>query len=198
MSAGPRRLAIALVHHPVLDARRAIVTTAITNLDVHDLARSARTYGASDYFIVHPITAQRELLARICEHWRDGAGGKRIPDRKVALELVRPVATLAEAYEALGGRSHIEVWVTAARSSIGAPVTLREARARLSGDGAERGAADRPVLLVFGTGWGLADEVIAGADALLEPVRAQAATGYNHLSVRAACAILLDRLLGFS
>jgi hypothetical protein len=184
-----RRLAIALVHYPILDAKRAIVTTAITNLDVHDLARSARTYGASDYFIVHPITAQRDLLARICEHWREGAGGKRIPDRKVALELVRPVTTLADAYEALGGRSEIEVWVTAARS-MGAPVTLRDARTRLEGEG-------KPVLLVFGTGWGLADEVIQGADALLEPVRARDATGYNHLSVRAACAIMLDRLLGF-
>jgi hypothetical protein len=183
-----RRLAIALVHYPVLDAKRAIVTTAITNLDVHDLARSARTYGVSDYFIVHPITAQRELLARICEHWRDGAGGKRIPDRKLALELVRPVTTLAEACDALGGRSEIEVWVTAARS-VGAPVTLKAARSRLETEG-------KPVLLVFGTGWGLADDVILGADALLEPVRASAATGYNHLSVRAACAIILDRLLG--
>jgi len=184
-----RRLAIALVHYPVLDAKRAIVTTAITNLDVHDLARSARTYGVSDYFIVHPITAQRELLARICEHWRDGAGGKRIPDRKLALELVRPVTKLEEAYEALGGRCEVEVWVTAARS-MGTPVTLKDARARLEGEG-------KAVLLVFGTGWGLADEVITAADALLEPVRAAAATGYNHLSVRAACAIMLDRLLGF-
>lgn len=188
MTIKTRRLAIALVHHPVLDKQRAIVTTAITNLDVHDLARSARTYGASDYFIVHPITAQRELLARICEHWRDGAGGKRIPDRKLALELVRPVSTLAEAYEALGGRDKVEVWVTAARS-VGAPVTIAAARERLIGEG-------KPVLLVFGTGWGLADSVIAEADALLEPVSAREATGYNHLSVRAACAIVLDRLLG--
>jgi hypothetical protein len=183
-----RRLAIALVHYPVLDKQRTIVTTAITNLDIHDLARSARTYGVSDYFIIHPIQAQRDLLARICDHWRDGAGGKRIPDRKVALELVRPVSTFAEACEALGGRSEIEVWVTAARS-LGAPVTLREARTRLDGEG-------KPVLLVFGTGWGLAGEIIAGADALLEPVRAREPTGYNHLSVRAACAIMLDRLRG--
>jgi hypothetical protein len=184
----PRRLAIALLHHPVLDAKGEVVTTTITNMDVHDLARSARTYGVTDYFIVHPITAQRVLLARICEHWRDGAGGKRIPDRKIALELVRSVTTLDEAYEAMGGRSAIEVWVTAARS-VGAPVPLPEARGRLDGEG-------KPVLLVFGTGWGLAPEVISSADALLEPVRAREATGYNHLSVRAACAILLDRLRG--
>jgi hypothetical protein len=183
-----RRLAIALVHHPVLDAKNAIVTTAITNLDVHDLARSARTYGVTDYFIVHPITAQRELVARILDHWRDGPGGKRIPDRKLALELVRPVATLNEAYEALGGRQDVEVWVTAARS-LASPVPLSQARERLDAGG-------KPVLLVFGTGWGLAPEVVDGADALLEPVKAREATGYNHLSVRAACAIILDRLRG--
>jgi hypothetical protein len=183
-----RRLAIALVHHPVLDAKAAVVTTAITNLDVHDLARSARTYGVTDYFIVHPITAQRDLLTRICDHWRDGAGGRRIPDRKLALELVRPVATLGDAYAALGGREAIEVWATAART-LASPVSLRDAGLRLEGEGG-------PVLLVFGTGWGLAPEVIASADALLEPVSARLATGYNHLSVRAACAIILDRLLG--
>ena len=32
-----RRLAIALVHYPVLDGKGEVVTTAITNLDVHDL-----------------------------------------------------------------------------------------------------------------------------------------------------------------
>ena len=98
--------------------------------------------------------------------------------------------TIAIVYAALGGRDAIEVWVTAARSALGEPVTLRDARLRLEGDG-------KPVLLVFGTGWGLADEVIQAADVLLEPVRAREATGYNHLSVRAACAIMLDRLLGF-
>jgi hypothetical protein len=184
-----RRLAIALVHHPVLDKARAVVTTAITNLDVHDLARSARTYGVSDYFIVHPITAQRDLLRRICEHWQEGAGGKRIPDRKAALALVRPVVTLEEAFEALGGRASIEVWATAARK-LRPPSTLASARAQLEGEG-------KPVLVVFGTGWGLADSVIDDADALLEPVRARQETGYNHLSVRAACAITLDRLRGF-
>jgi hypothetical protein len=110
-----RRVAIALVHHPVLDGKGAVVTTAITNLDVHDLARSARTYGVSDYFLVHPIAVQRELVQRICDHWRDGSSGKRIPDRKLALELVRPVASLDEVFEAFGGRGGVKVWVTAAR-----------------------------------------------------------------------------------
>jgi hypothetical protein len=180
-------LSIALVHHPVLDGQAAIVTTAVTNLDVHDLSRSARTYGCSDYFIAHPIAAQRELVERIRQHWTDGSSGRRIPDRREALRLLRIVATLDDAIAALGGRDAVEVWVTAARA-LGPAISFAEARARLA-------RAEKPVLLVFGTGWGLAASVIAGADALLEPISAVRGD-YNHLSVRSACAIALDRLHG--
>jgi len=183
-----RRVAVALVHHPILDSSGGIVTTAITNLDVHDLSRSCRSYGASDYFIVHPIAAQRELVARICDHWENGSSGKRIPARKVALALVRIVSSLGEAIEQLGGRDNVEVWVTAARD-VGPPMTLRAARDVVHSEG-------KNVLIVFGTGWGLAPEVIASADVVLEPVRAEVNADYNHLSVRSACAIILDRLLG--
>jgi hypothetical protein len=183
-----RRVAIALVHHPVLDGQGATVTTAVTNLDVHDLSRSARTYGCSDYFVVHPIAAQRELVERIREHWTDGSSGKRIPDRREALTVLRVVESLEVAFGALGGRAAIDVWVTAARR-LGDTMAFAEARARLRED------EGKPVLLVFGTGWGLAPGVLEGADALLEPIRA-ARGDYNHLSVRSACAIALDRLLG--
>lgn len=183
-----RRFAIALVHHPVLDAQGGIVTTAITNLDVHDLARSARTYGASDYFIAHPVAAQRALVERICDHWEHGSSGKRIPSRKDALGLVRVVDSLGAAVEALGGRENVETWVTAARD-VAPPITLHEARVRLHSPG-------KNVLVIFGTGWGLAPEIIDGADATLEPVRAETNAEYNHLSVRSACAIILDRLAG--
>ncbi len=183
-----RRVAIALVHHPVLDAQAAVVTTAITNLDVHDLARSARTYGVTDYFLVHPIAAQRELVARICQHWAEGSSGRRIPDRKVALALVRTEPSLDDVYARLGGREAIELWVTAARE-IGTTLTLAKARESLAGEG-------KPVLILFGTGWGLAKAPIESADAALASIRAAEPTGYNHLSVRAACAITLDRLLG--
>jgi len=183
-----RRVAVALVHFPIVDSAGKIVTTAITNLDVHDLSRSCKTYGASDYFIVHPVAAQRELVARICDHWENGSSGKRIPARKVALALVRIVTSLEEAIEKLGGRENVEIWVTAARD-VAPPITLKAARERVHSDG-------KNVLIVFGTGWGLAPEVIAMADTVLEPVRAEVNAEYNHLSVRSACAIILDRLFG--
>ncbi|MGA3121641.1 MAG: RNA methyltransferase [Polyangiaceae bacterium] len=182
-----RRCAIALVHHPVLDGSGAIVTTAVTNLDVHDLARSARTFGCTDYFVVHPIAAQRELVKRIRDHWTDGSGGRRIPDRREALGVLRIVESLDVAFEQLGGRSRVEVWATAARP-LGATLTFQEARARLAGEGTH-------VLILFGTGWGLAPSAISAADGLLQPIVAEDPR-YNHLSVRAACAIALDRLFG--
>ena len=76
--------------------------------------------------------------------------------------------------------------VTSARPSAGG--TSSEAlSARLAAPGP-------PVLMVFGTGWGLAPEVMARADLRLAPV--QGPSDYNHLSVRAAAAVILDRLLG--
>jgi hypothetical protein len=180
-----REVSIALVHHPVLDGRREIVTTAVTNLDVHDLARSARTYGCRRYFIVHPVEAQRQLVGRIVDHWTHGSSAKRIPDRKEALSIVETTTSLEATYAAMGGRDAIEVWVTAARD-FERRHTMREARDELRGDG-------KPVLVLFGTGWGLAASVVDAADAVLAPVRGP--TSYNHLSVRAACAIVLDRLL---
>ena len=180
-----RSLAIALVHRPVLDKEGLVVTTALTNIDVHDLARSGRTYGCTDYFIVHPVEVQRELTSRIVGHWTDGSSAKRIPDRKDALSIVRAVPTLEDAVTALG--PEVEVWATAARVLAGKEaLTFAAARERLES------TAGGPVLLVFGTGWGLAPEVIDRAHAVLEPIRGVDA--WNHLSVRSACAIALDRL----
>jgi hypothetical protein len=182
-----RRVAIALVHYPVLDRGGETVTTAITNLDLHDMARSARTYGIDRLFVVHPVEAQRSLAERIREHWVSGSGKKRIPDRATALDVLAIVPSMADVFLAMDpsvGRRGIELWTTAASA-----VSFGEARRALEVDGP-------PVLIAFGTGWGLARELVDDADARLEPIHARAETGFNHLSVRAACAITLDRLLG--
>jgi hypothetical protein len=100
------------------------------------------------------------------------------------MRALRIVATLAEAEQALGAP---ELWVTSAQAH-GEVLECGPARERLQGEGP-------PVLLVFGTGWGLADEVCARAQAQLAPIRSPREDGYNHLSVRAAAAIIFDRLL---
>jgi hypothetical protein len=179
---------IALLHHPVLGRDGATVTSAITNLDVHDLSRSARTYGAEGYFLVHPIEAQRQLIERILAHWEDGASGTRIPDRKEALRVVRLVPSLEAMYEALGGRKNIELWGTSARTLTTPMVSFADGRRALEGEGP-------PVVLLFGTSWGLRGDTLEACDRVLEPIAGGRNSAFNHLSVRSACAIALDRLL---
>lgn len=181
-----RSVSAVLIHHPILDRERAIVTGAITNLDLHDISRSAHTYGLAAFYIAHPIAAQRELAARVREHWLTGSGSRRIPDRVPPMRGLHIVSSLDEALSECGPGT--ELWVTSAQQSRKS-LPHDEARARLEGEGP-------PVLIAFGTGWGLADEVMERAQFLLDPIRSPRADGFNHLSVRAAAAIIFDRLLG--
>src|SRR5689334_24421691 len=103
-----RALSAALVHYPVLDRQGAIVTTAITNLDLHDIARSVHTYGLDALYVVHPVAAQRELAQKVKEHWTAGSGARRIPDRTPALSGLEIVETLDGAVAACGPAT--EVW----------------------------------------------------------------------------------------
>jgi hypothetical protein len=181
---------VALVHHPVCDRAGKTVTTSVTNLDIHDIARAARTYGVRQYFLVTPIEAQRMLVERIVSHWKTGASAERIPERGQALSLVSVVSTVQDAKDAIESALGQPPFVVAtAARALGRPtLPFAEARARI--EGAE---PDRPWLLLFGTGWGLAGEVLDGVDALLPPLSGP--SDYNHLSVRAAAAIVMDRLL---
>ena len=180
---------IALVHHPVLDRQSAVITTAITNLDLHDMARSACTFGVEAFYIVHPVSAQRELAERVKSHWVDGSGAKRIPTREAAMSLLQIVPAIEDVYASLGGRSNVDVYVTSARGEGRAVMSYPAARVKMR-------ESSRTSLVLFGTGWGLAPALIESSDAFLAPIDGANPAGYNHLSVRAACAIILDRLLG--
>jgi hypothetical protein len=82
-----------------------------------------------------------------------------------------------------------DVVVTGARLA-GAVTSYQTLRARMTAPD----ASQAPVLIVLGTGWGLTSEVVDAADIRLAPI--DGVDGYNHLSVRSAAAIILDRLLG--
>ena len=184
------RTYVALVHHPVLDKEGQQVTTAVTNLDIHDIARASRTFGLAGYYVVTPITAQRELVAQIVGHWTRGAGREHNDKRTDALSLVTIVPSIEDAIAdvtAQGGRPFVVA--TGARRR-GASTGYGELRAA-------RLTQDTPMLVVFGTGWGLAEPVFAGADCVLAPIAGPDPNDhYNHLSVRSAVAIVLDRLFG--
>lgn len=182
-----RQVSCVLIHYPVLDKQGAIVTAAITNIDLHDIARSAHTYGCERFYVVHPVAAQRALAERIREHWVEGSGGVRIPDRKPALSGIAVVDSVDAALAAAGPGA--ELWTTSAKRIGASVMSMGEARDALRRSGP-------PVVIAFGTGWGLAAEVHERASAHLAPIESVRSDGYNHLSVRAAAAILFDRLLG--
>ena len=190
-----RPVAIALVHHPVYNMRRETVVTAITNLDVHDLARLARTYDLRRFYVVTPVAAQQALAERIVEHWVSGEGGARNALRREAMQRVGVAADVAAAARDMEEREgrRPELVATGARPR-GVVTGYDEARRRLSAPAPGEPEAG-PVLLLFGTGWGLHDDVVAQCDWTLAPIEG-AGTGYNHLSVRTAVGIILDRLLG--
>ena len=61
-TAKPFRLHAALIHYPVYNKKKQIISTSLTNLDLHDIARTARTYDLANYFLIQPIESQRELI----------------------------------------------------------------------------------------------------------------------------------------
>jgi hypothetical protein len=179
---------LALLHHPVLDRNGRIITSAITSLDVHDLARSARTYGVRAVYVVHPVPEQREFARSVIEHWRIGYGRSFDSRRVEALELIEIVTdldTAVAAAERVAGRRPAIVH-TSAREEQG--VSFAAMRERM----AQNDAA--PFLILLGTGFGLAPAARERTDLALEAIRGPG--DYNHLSVRAAASIILDRLCG--
>ncbi|MBC7221515.1 RNA methyltransferase [Candidatus Bipolaricaulota bacterium] len=178
-------LYIALLHFPMRNREGKVTVTALTSLDVPDIARTARTYNVKRFYIVHPVESQRRIAARLRDFW---VMEEELPTRREALELVAIREDLEEVFGEIAkeeGEEPVVLGTTARAHLLPYP--------KLSWEEARRLIQEQPTLVLFGTGHGMSDELLAACDALLPAVRA---SGYNHLSVRAAVAIILDRLKG--
>lgn len=179
---------LGLVHHPIKNKRGDIVTTSVTNLDIHDISRSCRTFGVKNYFLITPIEAQQDLLARIIGHWEKDESNEYNPDRVSALSIARGVRSIEESVEFIEKTEGVKPLVVVTGAGFekydGDEKTLHS---KVSID-------KRPILLLFGTGWGLPASIVERADFRLMPIYSWASDGYNHLSVRSAVAIYLDRI----
>lgn len=185
---GEAKIFIALVHHPVYNRNRQVISTSITNLDLHDIARLATTYKVENYFVVHPLAVQRQLAEEIMGYWKEGYGAQYNQDRCHAFACLRLAASLEEAVETITREYGQKPWTITTDARVYPQTTSFGAmRRRLSASGDN-------FLIVFGTGWGLEKSLIEQADFILEPIQGRG--DYNHLSVRSAAAIIIDRLLG--
>jgi len=183
------RTHIALVHHPVVDRTGAVITTALTNFDIHDIARSSLTYGLAGYHIVTPITSQREKAEHIAAMWMKDEQGEH---RASALRLIRTAESVEAVIAALTAE-HGEAPTVVATSAR--PESFPAAGRRTSSELlAEASLSPAPMLVLLGTGWGLAEALIPSVSRVLAPI--EGASDWNHLSVRSAGAVILDRLFG--
>jgi hypothetical protein len=180
-------LYVALTHYPVVNKEGKVIASALTNLDLHDISRAAKTYGLKSFFVVTPLEDQQELAERIISHWTDGYGGAYNPHRRGALKLIRIKASLSAVYDEIAAEedNYPAIVATCARK-YPTSISYKEFRVMLNNG--------KPYVLILGTAWGLAEEFISRADYVLEPIEGH--TDYNHLSVRSAAAIIFDRLLG--
>ena len=178
------------VHYPVLDKRGEKSSTAITGMDLHDIARACRAYGIKKYLLVTPLAQQREMAKRIITHWTEGWGSSWNPDRREAFSTVKIFASVGRALAWVREREKEEPYkiATTAKRYDGAVNWLSLKREILMKDAS-------PVFM-FGTGWGLHDDVLNLADAVMTPIMG-GPDGWNHLSVRSAVSITLDRFFGW-
>jgi hypothetical protein len=178
---------IALLHYPVYNKRQEVVTTCITGFDLHDIARSAVTYGVKKYFVVNPLPAQQEFARRIFEFWMDETSLEFNWTRVEAFRLISIKGELDEVIKEIEDREGSRPKIIGTSAKPWGKLEIRDLKLEIRN-------SPGPFLILFGTGWGMTDEILKKADAVLEPISGN--SEYNHLSVRSATAIILDRLLG--
>lgn len=170
----------------MLDKQGQVVTTSLTLIDTHDIARSSKTYGAKHFFIVHPSAILQNLAGMLLNHWKEGYGASYNPDRKSAIDILQIQPHLSDLLTWYKKTYEVTPKLIATSAKEG------ERRVTFSEMAITMQDSNDHYLLLLGTGWGMTEELLQSADYILEPINGP--TEYNHLSVRSACAVLLDRL----
>src|SRR6056300_212441 len=183
-----KNIYIALVHYPIENIKGETIKTSLTNLDIQDIARSANTYGINKYFITHPVKEQRMLAEKVIQYWSNEKVRKNDNTKHSSIDKIILKNSLNSAIREIRAKHGVRpiTIATDARMvhNMTSYSTLRDRILNI----------DKPVLIIFGTGWGLTKSTLESADYILKPVGGY--YEYNHLSVRSAVAIILDRLLG--
>ena len=182
---------VILMHSQVMLGNGKEGTSSVTSLDIHDIARSACTYGIDKYFIVTPLEDQQRIIKKLLSFWQTDVAIDYNPERHRALESVRLVETLDDALKQIEAAHEAEpvlVATSAQKHEEVASITYNDQEVVWS--------QKRPVVIILGTARGLASSVLEKCDYLLGPV--EGFSDFNHLSVRSAAAIILDRWLGIN
>lgn len=182
---------IALCHTDVLVGKeKREGTTSVTSLDIHDIARSACTYGVRHFFIVTPLKDQQQVVNTLLAFWKEGIGETYNYHRYQALRTVTLLNSIDDVIERIRADEQKDPLVIATSAQ---QQNNNEKQIGYNNQGIVW-RQQRPVLMLLGTGQGLSNERIDKCDYILDPVVGM--SEFNHLSVRSAAAIILDRWLG--
>ena len=183
---------VALCHSQVrIGSEKREGTTSVTSIDIHDVARSSKTYGMNGFFVVTPLKDQQKIINHFLSFWEHGPGITYNKERYEAVSLVKMAPSIDQVIQEIEkkeGKLPVIVGTTARSFEHMQHITFY--------DQERVWEHERPVLLVFGTGSGFTDEFLNKCDYLLEPI--QGFSEFNHLSVRSAIAIVLDRWMGIN
>ncbi|MCK5312931.1 MAG: RNA methyltransferase, partial [Desulfobacteraceae bacterium] len=148
-------------------------------------ARASMTFGVKGFYVVTPFEDQQTLTHKIIEHWTKGVGGEINPDRKDALELIRVATTFEDACADIKNEQKNKlVTIGTSAKEHGNSASIVELKKELN--------KENPHIIAFGTAWGLSEGFIEDCDMILEPIKGKGE--FNHLSVRSAVSIYLDRI----
>ena len=183
---------VALMHSDMKLKDGRIGTTSVTSIDLHDIARSCSTYGVKKFFVVTPLEDQKTLMQKVLDFWVDkDVGGAYNQHRHVALERVKLESSLTKVMNDIKekeGKLPIVIGTSALDVEDATILTYYQQSIAWS--------HDQPILFLLGTGHGMSKELIDRCDYMLTPLKGF--SDYNHLSVRSAAAIILDKWFGFS
>lgn len=152
-------------------------------MDMHDISRISATYGLGGYFVIHPDEKMRNIAHKLSGHWTTGDGKNRNSDRYDAIKNMKIVPDLDAAkteIKKIHGEEPVTIGTTARKKEKSKPLShiLKQKKS--------------PFLILFGTAGGIEDNFLDSLDIILEPI--VTGSGYNHLSVRSAVSIFIDRI----
>jgi len=185
----PNHYAI-LMHNDVILENGREGTSSVTSLDIHDIARSAKTFGIKKYFIVTRLADQQEIVNTLLNFWKTDIGKSYNSNRSDAIEIVDLKFELDDVLKDIKNLENgldpilISTSAKAQETNLG------------FNDQDKLWSLKRPIIFIFGTARGLSSKILDMSDYLLPAIKGF--SEFNHLSVRSAAAIIFDRWLGIN
>jgi len=178
---------LVVMHTDVVLPTGEVGETSITSIDMHDIARSARTYGVENVFIVTPLEDQQKIVRRLLTFWQEEGRAYNM-SRQDAVARVELAESFDSVISKIRGKHNVSpcVIATTAHAQYEHTLTYYDQETVWS--------RHQPVACILGTARGLSNTIIEQSTYVFDPIEGM--TDFNHLSVRSAAAVMLDRWLG--